>query len=762
MVDGQSAYGADGKLLKVENASTKPSFTVPASVLSSMEQNRWYYADYKFMIDSADMAPELFLRPFGQDEGFSVYSRVGGNLCKPFWSYDGDIISVQPGEWHHLKAKFMIDSQDNISYEVYYDGAFVSARSMIYKKSLPLNGLTLYMVSDTESGGVCYYDDVWVYTRISSDTLINATFDRLNPGPFKPGDDGLNMRPGTYARDSKIVQPEPASPFYLGGGDQLLEVYARDWLFDTTGTDVLQEYRIGEDYVFELSFYYKNPGRVDGDGNTLTQTPYFLFLYNGWMLHSFANTDYYGGLWARDQNGYAANIKPTADQWHRYVVKYRFETASKITYSFYYDDMTTPVAAATLDAAVPGEMDNHFDDLIGSLGIMVGAEGFSLAEYPLYINDVLLYRGDIRPWPAKYAGGPVEARYQATVLSEGTGATGSGQYAEGATVAIHAGAAPAGKVFSHWIGDGVTFASPNAAATSFTMPARNVTVTAVWMDDNPTPSDYLLNATFDRLPLGAFKNGGDDLTLLGTYAQNSAIVQPKSADAFYLGSADQLLKVSAANTIFDTSGKKVVDQYRIGEDYVFEMSFYATTKQTTPCLSFRYGQWAWEYDNFTLTDWHGGMVAFDKDGGEISVIPEPGRWHRYAVKFRFESASKLTYSFYYNDMANPVATGARDAVGRYDDHNLIGNLGFTMVLWHAGADMNAYPLYVNDVLIYSGNIRSWPAKYTGATEETRYQVAVANAGTGGGGGGQYAEGETVSIRAGTAPTGKKFANWTGD
>ena len=262
-------------------------------------------------------------------------------------------------------------------------------------------------------------------------------------------------------------------------------------------------------------------------------------------------------------------------------------------------------------------------------------------------------------------------------------------------------------MFSHWTGDaGVTFADPTSVSTTFVMPAKNVTVTAHWICIPEMPTDYILNATFDSLPLGAFGSNDEGLILEGGYAQNSTIVQPVSGDAFYKGPADRLLKVVAANNIFNTRSKEITNQFKIGEDYVFEMSFFATGKQTTPCLSFRYGQWAWEYDYFTLTDWHGGMVVYDHDGREIPITPEPNAWHRYAVKFRFETESKLAYSFYYDDMSKPVATGKRDAAEKYDNKNLIGNLGFTAGLWNVGVDMNKYPLYINNVLIYQGDIRS--------------------------------------------------------
>ncbi|GBU20318.1 hypothetical protein R80B4_00194 [Fibrobacteres bacterium R8-0-B4] len=74
------------------------------------------------------------------------------------------------------------------------------------------------------------------------------------------------------------------------------------------------------------------------------------------------------------------------------------------------------------------------------------------------------------------------AMYTVTVSSAGSGATGSGSYAAGATVNIFAGTPPAYRQFKNWTatGNGVTFANANSAATTFTMPPNAVTVTAVF------------------------------------------------------------------------------------------------------------------------------------------------------------------------------------------------------------------------------------------------------------------------------------------
>jgi hypothetical protein len=76
---------------------------------------------------------------------------------------------------------------------------------------------------------------------------------------------------------------------------------------------------------------------------------------------------------------------------------------------------------------------------------------------------------------------PAPTTYAVTVNS----GTGSGSYAAGAKVNIVAANAPSGQVFDTWTtaDEYVVFANANSAQTSFTMPAKNVTVTATYKDD---------------------------------------------------------------------------------------------------------------------------------------------------------------------------------------------------------------------------------------------------------------------------------------
>ena len=70
--------------------------------------------------------------------------------------------------------------------------------------------------------------------------------------------------------------------------------------------------------------------------------------------------------------------------------------------------------------------------------------------------------------------------YSVTVNGSYAQTTGTGSYAEGATVAIDAGTR-SGYTFDGWTSsDGVTFANAGSAQTTFTMPDKAVTVTANW------------------------------------------------------------------------------------------------------------------------------------------------------------------------------------------------------------------------------------------------------------------------------------------
>ena len=106
------------------------------------------------------------------------------------------------------------------------------------------------------------------------------------------------------------------------------------------------------------------------------------------------------------------------------------------------------------------------------------------------------------------------ATYLLTVVS----GTGSGSYAESASVSITANPPAQGKVFDKWTtSNGGSFGNANSASTTFTMPANTTTITATYKD----------------APAGAFT-----LTVSGSYAQSTGTGQyaPDAQVSIHAGS----------------------------------------------------------------------------------------------------------------------------------------------------------------------------------------------------------------------------------
>jgi uncharacterized repeat protein (TIGR02543 family) len=99
------------------------------------------------------------------------------------------------------------------------------------------------------------------------------------------------------------------------------------------------------------------------------------------------------------------------------------------------------------------------------------------------ITDKIILTTNSNYAPAGTDPGPIESpfippagAYTLTVTS----GSGDGSYDEGTVVPITADAAPAGKAFGEWTGDVAYVANANSASTTVTMPAANVSVTAVY------------------------------------------------------------------------------------------------------------------------------------------------------------------------------------------------------------------------------------------------------------------------------------------
>ena len=85
-----------------------------------------------------------------------------------------------------------------------------------------------------------------------------------------------------------------------------------------------------------------------------------------------------------------------------------------------------------------------------------------------------------------------EFLYAVAVESEGTGATGDGEYGAGSTVSIYAGISPDGQRFKIWTStnDNLIFTDATSASARFVMPSNDVTVKAVFEIENGAPEAF--------------------------------------------------------------------------------------------------------------------------------------------------------------------------------------------------------------------------------------------------------------------------------
>ena len=157
--------------------------------------------------------------------------------------------------------------------------------------------------------------------------------------------------------------------------------------------------------------------------------------------------------------------------------------------------------------------------------------------------------------------------YTVTLSGGGTGATGSGSYTAGETVNIAAGDR-SGYTFKGWTSDDVTITNDSNKNTSFTMPAKNVTVTATWKKTNsggggggavaPTVAgveiksapDKLVYTEGDALDLTGlqvtltYSNGNKKYAALNEFDENDITVSPKDGDVLDAADTEIVITVN--------------------------------------------------------------------------------------------------------------------------------------------------------------------------------------------------------------------------
>ena len=169
--------------------------------------------------------------------------------------------------------------------------------------------------------------------------------------------------------------------------------------------------------------------------------------------------------------------------------------------------------------------------------------GTAVTTDTVYTADTTIYA----QWTSK-------SSYRVTVNGSYATIPGAGSYETGETVSIHAGTRK-GYTFTSWTGS-VAFADADSAATTFVMPAGDVTVTAKWSNDGGGSTDG--GSTGGSSSSGGSSGGGSSRS-------SSSRTYPECLPNNYKGATKILHSVRVPDYVVEGSWKAVGDgRWRLG------------------------------------------------------------------------------------------------------------------------------------------------------------------------------------------------------
>jgi len=374
--------------------------------------------------------------------------------------------------------------------------------------------------------------------------------------------------------------------------------------------------------------------------------------------------------------------------------------------------------------------------------------------------------------------------------------TGDGDYAENEVVNISANAAPSGQAFNVWTGDVDHVAEVNNSATTVTMPAADVEITATYADveyvltvnSGTGDGDYsvgtVIDISADAAASGMFfdKWTGDTSGVADINDPTTTITMPAAEaelTATYTWVADGLVSrytfdIDAGDSCGSNdgtlSGASVTNDGTRGQvlsldgtdDYVDLPADAMTSGRSEVTLSLwikpdewvssntiwdeyaesNYWQFSIRQDTWFTRDSSTGTTG--SRGNDVSMPSvSTGSWHHLAFVYSVAGGSK---AIYYDGVVQGTSTASIDELTVDRDGARIGY----------ACDGDNYDGLIDDVRLYNRALNSTEIAYL--AEKTLYTLTV----NGGTGSGEYIEDQVVNISAGAAPSGQEFEQWIGD
>ncbi len=302
------------------------------------------------------------------------------------------------------------------------------------------------------------------------------------------------------------------------------------------------------------------------------------------------------------------------------------------------------------------------------------------------------------------------------------------------------------KIFKEWTSnDGVEFGNENALKTTFVMPAKDVTVTAVFEDDRPY--DYtVVNGTMAngkayagvRVNIEAPDRTAEHLVFTGwTGSGGVTFANPKALKTSFVMPAKDV--TVTANYVQEGKVRYVVVNGTTtgGEDFAGTV---ISVEAKAPAA------------HKTFKEWRGDDVTFANPKSERTTFVLPQLDDVVTVTAVFDDEPQYDYTVVYGTPASgkaykndPVAIKAKD---RTDEHLIFDKWTGDVTFTDASSPETTFTMPENAVTV--------TATYK---DEPKYTITI-NGGTSDKA--KAYAGETITVTANEPPEGETFRKWTGD
>ncbi len=252
-----------------------------------------------------------------------------------------------------------------------------------------------------------------------------------------------------------------------------------------------------------------------------------------------------------------------------------------------------------------------------------------------------------------------EVPYTVTVVSGTTGTSGAtaATYYYGESVSIAAAAAPEGQTFDHWTSTGtteVTFTNASSATTTFTMPAGDVEVTAVYVNEPDTYTVKVSNGLIDGTYTENTYEEGTSITVtanvesgqefsgwtvndgaydLGDSASTSTITVTVDQDLTFVANY-----TGVKYSVMVTNGSADYTQTTAGTT--------VTITADAPETGYEFDSWTVGTQNVTLANASKSTTTFTMPSADVSVT---ANYKKVQYSVTVENGNANATYFYYGD-----------------------------------------------------------------------------------------------------------------